>query len=176
MGGGSGKTFPFSCFKVCWSFRLIICLSILKISIYFHDIYEKKAPDYTTKLTLTLPYCYQNQNMQQPTSNRKGFCFPSIKTRGYLQCTLFRRSAEGKKSDKKSVPILSQMGKMLTNTIHPCFCSILPHHIHSFIYSFNNYLLSTYYGQTLCWVLRIQQRTRQDFFPHEFFQLAQRST
>lgn len=58
MGGGSGKTFPFSCFKVCWSFRLIICLSILKISIYFHDIYQKQAPDYTTKLTLTLPYCY----------------------------------------------------------------------------------------------------------------------
>lgn len=52
------KPFPVCCFKVCWSFRLIICLSILKISVYFHDIYQKQAPDSTTKLTFTLPYCY----------------------------------------------------------------------------------------------------------------------
>ena len=63
MRSGSGKTFPFCCFKVCWSFCLIICLSILKISVYFHDIYQKQAPDYPTKSTLTLPYCYSNQNM-----------------------------------------------------------------------------------------------------------------
>lgn len=62
-GSGRGKTFPFCCFKVCWSFCLIICLSILKISVYFHDIYQKQAPDYPTKSTLTLPYCYSNQNM-----------------------------------------------------------------------------------------------------------------
>lgn len=70
-----GKPFLFCCFKVCWSFHLIICLSILKISVYFHDIYQKQAPDYPTKSTLTLPYCYQNQNMQQPTSNRKVIVF-----------------------------------------------------------------------------------------------------